>query len=138
MPNAHVHCPSCAVRAGTFVCDPASLPVTHWPPTIDNDPLVRQCADMGQHIGLERYGQVYAAAYDDEEHETHFRWAACPVLACVCRTQDVEQGHDFQEGRWRKCSLVSSTKWDTVACVPWHMKTMLAAVPDPAVGQHRY
>lgn len=62
-----------AIDDGTFVCDPAQLEVTYWPPAIDGDPLVRQCADMGQAIGLAKYGQMFAAAYDDEAHEVAFR-----------------------------------------------------------------
>ncbi|GLI71643.1 hypothetical protein VaNZ11_016917 [Volvox africanus] len=61
-----------AIRKGTFKVDPAKLDVTYWPETLDNDPHVRQCADMGQAVGMARYGQLFAAAKDDEEKETHF------------------------------------------------------------------
>lgn len=62
-----------AVQNGTFAVDPSSLERTYWAATIDNDPLVRQCADMGQAVGMARYGQLFAAAYDDEATETYFR-----------------------------------------------------------------
>jgi hypothetical protein len=61
-----------AVRKGRFEIDPARLDVTYWPATLDNDPRVRQCADIGQAVGLARYGQLFAAARDDEATETHF------------------------------------------------------------------
>ncbi|GIL88348.1 hypothetical protein Vretifemale_16313 [Volvox reticuliferus] len=61
-----------AIRKGTFKVDPEKLDVTYWPETLDNDPWVRQCADLGQAVGMARYGQLFAAAKDDEEKETNF------------------------------------------------------------------
>ncbi|KAG2488992.1 hypothetical protein HYH03_012432 [Edaphochlamys debaryana] len=61
-----------AVRKGRWQLDPGALEVTYWP-QVDNDPDVRQCADLGHAPGMARYGQLFAAAYDDPEHETHFR-----------------------------------------------------------------
>lgn len=73
-----------AIEAGRFVCDPAVLEVTYWPATIDSDPLVRQCADMGQAVGMAKYGQLFAAAYDDEAQETHFRCVRVWQRGCAC------------------------------------------------------
>ncbi|KXZ52384.1 hypothetical protein GPECTOR_9g428 [Gonium pectorale] len=61
-----------AIRKGEFEVDPAAMDVTYWPESIDNDPDVRQCADIGQAVGMARYGQLFAAAKDDEVNEVHF------------------------------------------------------------------
>lgn len=61
-----------AIQAGTFAPDPTALDVSFWP-VVDGDATVRQCADLGQAVGLAKYGQLHVAAYDDEENETDFR-----------------------------------------------------------------
>ncbi|KAG2441932.1 hypothetical protein HXX76_003537 [Chlamydomonas incerta] len=62
-----------AIRKGTFTVQPASLTdVTYWPSTVGGNPDVRQCADLGQAVGMARFGQLQAAAFDDEVHETGF------------------------------------------------------------------
>ncbi|GFR45974.1 hypothetical protein Agub_g7446 [Astrephomene gubernaculifera] len=61
-----------AVRKGKFQVEESALEVTYWPAALDGDPDVRQCADMGQAVGMARYGQLFAAAKDDEASETHF------------------------------------------------------------------
>ncbi|KAG2451620.1 hypothetical protein HYH02_003401 [Chlamydomonas schloesseri] len=62
-----------AIRKGTFAINLASLKdVTYWPPTVGGNPDVRQCADLGQAVGMARFGLLHAAAFDDEVHETGF------------------------------------------------------------------
>lgn len=34
------------------------------PPTVGGNPDVRQCADLGQAVGMARFGQLHAAAFD--------------------------------------------------------------------------
>lgn len=62
-----------AIASGYFVCDPAACEVSYLPAVIDGDATVRQGADLGQAVGMAKYGQLVAAAYDDEATETYFR-----------------------------------------------------------------
>jgi hypothetical protein len=43
-----------AIRKGTFKLEPAALDLTYWVPMLENKPLIRQCADLGQAVGMAR------------------------------------------------------------------------------------
>ena len=43
-----------AIRKGKFEVDPAHLDLTYWVPVFEGNPAIRQCADLGQAVGMAR------------------------------------------------------------------------------------